>query len=277
VLSLSHSVLLCYNLPVTEENLYSKIAEALRQSLEAMNPDEFERFVAHLLRELGYRDVRKVGGRGDEGIDIRAKFPLAELVEEEIAIQCKHYRERKITPKHIREFIGALQNARIKKGIFMTTGDFTRDAEDAAKKADLTLVNGDMLVEIILRNIKVLEEWEKTDGANEPAPVTGRIRFRILEEELSVNLWKEVLLRTAEWLIKQGKLNPEDVPISAGNKRYLVNTEPIHPTGRHFISQERLSNGLYIELNYSAERTVAMARKLLEWAGMDAKDLIILE
>lgn len=79
---LSQSVPLCYNLPVTEENLYSKIAEELRKSLEAMNPDEFEEFVAHLLRELGYRDVRKVGGRGDRGIDIKARFPLAELVEE---------------------------------------------------------------------------------------------------------------------------------------------------------------------------------------------------
>jgi len=266
-----------YNLPVTEENLYFKISEVLRQSLEAMSPDEFEEFVAHLLRELGYRDVKKVGGRGDEGIDIKARFPLAELVEEDIAIQCKHYRERNITSRHIREFIGALQNARIKKGIFITTGDFTRDAKDAAKKGDLTLVNGDMLVEIILRNIKVLEEWEDGNGPPPPPPPAGKIRFKILKEEFSANRWNEILWVTAEWLIKQGKLNPEDAPISAGRKRYLVNAEPAHPTGRLFVSPKKLSNGLFVELNYSADRCVAMAKKLLEWAGMDEKDLTVLE
>lgn len=140
-------MILCCNLLVTEENLYSKIAEELRTSLEAMNPDEFEEFVAHLLRELGYRDVRNVGGRGDEGIDIIAKFPLAELVEEDIAVQCKHYREKSVGPRHIREFVGALQNSRIGKGIFITTGSFTREAVNAAKQAALTLVDGEMLVE----------------------------------------------------------------------------------------------------------------------------------
>lgn len=105
----------------------------------------------------------------------------------------------------------------------------------------------------------------------------GIIRFKIKEEHFSTNRWNGVLWMTAEWLINQGKLSADDMPVKAGKKRYLVNTDARHPTGRLFISPKELPNGLFIELNYSADRVVAMARKLLEWAGYNEKDLTILE
>lgn len=141
-------------------------------------------------------------------------------------------------------------------------------------------MDGEKLVKIILRNIRVIEEWGRREQTGSPdgnGPPPGRIRFKILEEEFSADRWNEILWKTAEWLINQKKLSVDNMPIRAGNKRYLVNTEAKHPTGRLFISPKELSSGLFIELNYSAERVVAMARKLLVCVGYDKGDLTILE
>jgi hypothetical protein len=48
-----------------------------------------------------------------------------------------------------------------------------------------------------------------------------------------------------------------------GPKQYLVNTEPIHSTGRSFVSKKRLSNGLWLNLNLSAREVVRSAQSLL--------------
>lgn len=50
-----------------------------------LTPQEFERFVADLLPEAGYKDVRLEGGPGDRGIDISATID-----GKEVAFQVKH-------------------------------------------------------------------------------------------------------------------------------------------------------------------------------------------
>ncbi len=75
----------------------------------------------------------------------------------------------------------------------------------------------------------------------------------------------DILVNTAEWLIRKGKLKKDDCPIvTGGHKRYLINTQPKHRDGSAFITRKELSNGLYIEINHSRASCITNARRLLE-------------
>ncbi len=98
--------------------------------------------------------------------------------------------------------------------------------------------------------------------------------FLIQGERFDCQNSQEVLLYTAEWLIKQGKIKKEDCPIiltkgTKTKKRYLIHTEP-HHLHRPFSSPKKLSNGLWIEMDLGAYHlpTITMiVRRLLRWAG----------
>lgn len=77
----------------------------------------------------------------------------------------------------------------------------------------------------------------------------------------------DILVNTAEWLIKKVKLRKENCPIVSGHKRNLVNIQPKHRYEDNFRASKRLSNGLYIETHYSTTSCITNARKLLERCG----------
>jgi len=85
----------------------------------------------------------------------------------------------------------------------------------------------------------------------------------------------DILVNTAEWLIKQGKLKRADCPVVIGPKRNLVNTEPKHRYGDPFTAAVKLSNGLYLEKNYSTAGCITNSRKLLEKFGFEANLLVV--
>ena len=76
----------------------------------------------------------------------------------------------------------------------------------------------------------------------------------------------EILLQTAEWLIKLKKLNRDVCPILPGENskvRYLIHTQPIHQSGTPFKRPKLLTNGLYLDVNYSLKDSVRLAKSLL--------------
>ena len=87
-----------------------------------------------------------------------------------------------------------------------------------------------------------------------------------------------ILTSTAEWLISNGHLTKNDCPlkVTKGKVRYLVNSEPVHETGKRFTAPKRLSNKLFIETSYNLGNTEEMARRLLETFGY-SRDLLRLE
>ncbi|MCY0908771.1 MAG: type I restriction endonuclease [Sulfobacillus thermotolerans] len=86
----------------------------------------------------------------------------------------------------------------------------------------------------------------------------------------------DILLLTAEWLIKQGKLRKTDVPIKLGSKRYLIAERPVHPYNNNsFRNPKKLSNGLYIESAHSRVATINQAKSLLQHFGYPPEILTI--
>ncbi len=86
----------------------------------------------------------------------------------------------------------------------------------------------------------------------------------------------EILINTANWLIKNGQLKSSDCPIGiGGGKRNLINKEPIHKYGDSFRAPKKLSNGLWIETHYSTPSSINYAKRLLEKFGVPSDILVI--
>ncbi len=101
-------------------------------------------------------------------------------------------------------------------------------------------------------------------------------KIKIGNDNYEIKYAYEILVSTAEWLIKERKLKESDCPIRVGRgKRYLINTGPEH-AHRGFTSPRKLSNGLYIEANTSRTKAIDNARILLEQFVYQG-DILVLE
>ena len=137
---------------------YQRIREQLATDLLAKvtdgSPAFFEKLVVELLLAMGYGGSRQDAGRtvgraGDGGID--GVINEDRLGLDVIYIQAKRW-EGTVGRPEIQKFAGALQGQRAKKGIFITTSDFTKDANDYAAMIDsrIVLINGTRLCNLMI-------------------------------------------------------------------------------------------------------------------------------
>jgi len=134
--------------------------DELLQTLLKMDASAFERLVQRLLRESGFIQVEVTGRSGDGGIDGKGIMRLGGFLSFHVIFQCKRYRGS-VTPNQIRDFRGAMVG-RADKGLFITTGNFTKEAireatRDGAPPIDL--VDGENL----LNKLKELGLGVKTE------------------------------------------------------------------------------------------------------------------
>jgi restriction system protein len=134
----------------------SGVAVELLDRLRRVSPAFFEQLVVDLLVAMGYGgshdDAASVIGRsGDEGIDGIIKEDKLGL--ENIYIQAKRWKENSTVGRpEIQQFAGALQGQKARKGVFITTSSFTREAREYAKavQATIVLIDGPQLAELML-------------------------------------------------------------------------------------------------------------------------------
>lgn len=129
-----------------EESLEWK--EELLEKILSISPNAFEKLVQRLLRESGFVEVEVTGRSNDGGIDGKGIARMSGLLSFHVIFQCKRYKGS-VTPSQIRDFRGAMQG-RADKGIFVTTGNFTREARKEATRdgaPPLDLIDGEMLCE----------------------------------------------------------------------------------------------------------------------------------
>lgn len=137
------------------EYSYQKIRQDLASELltriKNSSPGFFERIVVELLVKMGYGGSRKdagsaVGKSGDGGIDGIIKEDKLGL--DAIYLQAKRW-DGTVGRPEIQKFAGALQGVRAKKGIFITTSDFSKEALDYAAHIDtkIVLMDGETLAQ----------------------------------------------------------------------------------------------------------------------------------
>ncbi|MEI8677797.1 restriction endonuclease [Pseudoalteromonas sp. Hal040] len=123
--------------------------------LKGMQPDAFERLSQRFLRELGFSNVEVTGKTADGGIDGKGIIKIGGVLSFHVVFQCKRYTGSVSSPS-IRDFRGAMMG-RADKGLFITTGTFTRDAKKEAQRDGATpidLIDGNDLAEQ-LKNLRL--------------------------------------------------------------------------------------------------------------------------
>lgn len=116
--------------------------------LKALHPSAFERLCQRLLREAGFVQVKVTGRSGDGGIDGTGLVRIGGFLSFRVIFQCKRY-QNSVSSQLMREFKGTMVG-RADKGLFLTTGTFTRDAKAEATRdgaPPVDLVDGYDLVD----------------------------------------------------------------------------------------------------------------------------------
>ncbi len=126
---------------------YDIIRVATLQELMALSPSEFERAVATLLKDLGYRNVRVVGGAGDLARDISCQDARGGS----IMVQCKKYgQHRSVNSPDVQRFIGMMMTEhRASSGIYVTTSELTEPALGLCRKHQIEVWDGNRLADLL--------------------------------------------------------------------------------------------------------------------------------
>jgi hypothetical protein len=116
----------------------------LTNSLEDIDPHDFEFFVAKILSKRGYHtELTKLVG--DDGVDVLAY----DKSQRRIAIQCKRYK-KSVGPAIIREMKGAQKLNHCDASVVVTTSWFTDAAQRTANQLNIGLIDGDDIVQILI-------------------------------------------------------------------------------------------------------------------------------
>ncbi|MGD9494267.1 MAG: restriction endonuclease [Bacteroidales bacterium] len=144
------------SLEASYQELRKSLAQDLLQQVLSMSPAFFERLVVELLVKMGYGGSisdagRAIGRIGDEGIDGTIKEDRLGL--DIIYIQAKRWQKGNVVGRpEIQKFVGALAGQGAKKGIFITTSSFTKEAIDYTPRNEtkIVLIDGEKLSQFMI-------------------------------------------------------------------------------------------------------------------------------
>ena len=130
------------------------LATELLEQIKRSSPAFFEKLVVEVLVKMGYGGTRKdagevLGKSGDEGLD--GVINEDRLGLDVIYIQAKRW-EGTVSRPEIQKFVGALLGRKARKGVFITTSDFSKQARDYASaiESSVVLIDGDTLAGMMI-------------------------------------------------------------------------------------------------------------------------------
>ncbi len=116
-----------------------EMVQRIISELNGLSPSGFEHFCLALLERLGYESVQVTGKTGDGGIDGFGDYRQG-IVKIKSAFQAKRWKGSPVGRPEIDKFRGAIQGD-YDHGVFLTTNNFTKDAQDASvKKGAITIL-----------------------------------------------------------------------------------------------------------------------------------------
>lgn len=142
-----------HTLKLAHDALSAELIETIKQCDFVF----FEKLVVALLLKMGYGGSRQEAGRavgrsGDNGID--GIINEDRLGLDAIYLQAKRW-DGSVGEGEIRDFKGALDAKGAHKGVFITTGRFTKSAVDAANKSRsyrIVLIDGARLADLMIEH-----------------------------------------------------------------------------------------------------------------------------
>ena len=134
--------------------LRAALAEDLQSRLIECSPQFFEHIVVKLLHAMGYGgqfgEGRVTNYSHDGGID--GVINEDKLGLDVVCIQAKRWQGTVSRPT-IQSFVGSMDMIRAKKGVVITTSDFSRDAVDFVERIEgkrVVLINGKHLAQLMI-------------------------------------------------------------------------------------------------------------------------------
>lgn len=160
------------NIESAIQKLEDSLAQELITRIMQATPKFLEQIILVLLGKMGYGDgndsLEHLGGSGDEGLD--GVINQDRLGLQKIYIQAKRYKQgNNIGRPEVQKFMGALAGQGASGGVFITTSEFSREAEQYVAKnmtPRIILIDGFELGRLLvkhevgvvaLRSYKVLE------------------------------------------------------------------------------------------------------------------------
>jgi len=133
---------------------------SLTERLRSIDWFQFEKLIAALYRRLGYSVTRSGGANPDGGIDL--------IISKEgirTAVQCKHWKNQIVGVSTIREFLGALTDSKMEKGVFVTLRGYSAEAKRFARKHTIETLDETSVV-AMLKKVNAEVDLEITDILN---------------------------------------------------------------------------------------------------------------
>ncbi len=137
--------------------LNSALADELLEQIHSLSPKFFEQLVVDLMLAMGYGGSQKDVGQAtqyskDGGIDGIIKEDKLGL--DSIYLQAKRYRDNTVGRPDIQAFAGALDMHRARKGVFITTSNFSKEARDFVTRIEkrIVLIDGRELAALMIEH-----------------------------------------------------------------------------------------------------------------------------
>jgi len=143
------------------EGYRARAMEIIKDRIYRLDWRELEQLVAGVLRSMGYKTrVSREGS--DLGIDILASPDGFGFESPRIIVEVKHRSRTAIGSKEIRNLVGGRHAS--DKGLFVSTGGFTKDARYEVDRANIPLMLWDLddLVQALVENYEHADQETRT-------------------------------------------------------------------------------------------------------------------
>lgn len=110
------------------------------RDIASMTWQEFERLVGEGFRQRGFKVSERGGASPDGGVDLDLT-----KAGKRYLVQCKQWRSRQVGVSVIRELCGVMATEQAQGGFVVTSGQFTREANEFAQRSRIELIDGSRL------------------------------------------------------------------------------------------------------------------------------------
>jgi restriction system protein len=144
-------------LDAADRSLRANLEQELLERVKASSPAFFERLVLRLVVKMGYggseeEAAEHLGRSGDDGVDgVIKEDPLGLDV---VFLQAKRWGDQPVRRPDVQAFAGSLEGQRARKGVFITTSHFTRDAHEYVSRIEkrIILIDGEHLARLMIEH-----------------------------------------------------------------------------------------------------------------------------
>ena len=114
------------------------------RDIVAMTWQQFEQLVEEGFRQRGFQVAARGGASPDGGVDLELKRAGARYL-----VQCKQWRARQVGVTIVRELCGVMTAEKAQGGYVVTSGQFTAEAKEFARRSRIDLIDGDELQNLL--------------------------------------------------------------------------------------------------------------------------------